>query len=59
MTNFNCMFCGEKMLIPKDIKKKISPVTHLVWHEDCISNPEYELSYEQKVFYMQTGTRFY
>ena len=55
MTNFFCTFCGEKMEIPKEIKKISSPVTHVFWHEECIHNPEYKLSRKDKVFWLQMG----
>ena len=58
MTNFNCMFCGDKMEIPANLRGKVNPVTNLFWHEDCIDNPEYELTLDQKIFYHKTGVSF-
>lgn len=55
MTNFSCLFCEEKMSIPAAIKKKISPVTDRVWHDDCIDNPEFELTIKEKIFWHKMG----
>ena len=43
------------MDIPKEIKKISSPTTHVYWHEECIHNPEFKLSREDKVFWLKMG----
>jgi len=58
MTNFKCVFCDEKMEIPKELRGKINPVTNVFWHENCPDNPEFGLNIEQKIFWAKQGTRF-
>jgi len=58
MTNFNCLFCGDKMIVPPEVRKVASPVTNLFWHEECIDNPKYKLTYEKKLFWLKIGTSF-
>jgi len=58
MTNFKCLFCGEKMTVPSEVRKVASPVTNRFWHEECPDNPEYKLTYEQKLFWAKIGTSF-
>ena len=45
------------MEIPPQIKKNVSPVTHLFWHNSCVLG-NHEMTQEQKLFYLQTGDEF-
>ena len=58
MTNFICVFCGEKMEIPQSLRGKVNPVTFAFWHDDCVDNPKFKLSDEKKRFYHNSGQGF-
>ena len=58
MTNFRCIFCEEKIKIPPEVKKKINPITHQVWHEECVLKKEFDMTDDQREFYMRTGHMF-
>ncbi len=58
MTNFCCAFCGEKMLIPKEIKKEVNPVTFVFWHEECLDNPKFGIPIETRKMYQKIGVSF-
>ena len=58
MTNFKCVFCGDKMDIPKEVKKEVSPVTHVFWHTECVEDPRLPMTESQREFYRTTGQVF-
>lgn len=58
MTNFKCVFCSESMEIPRSLRGKVNPVTFAFWHDDCVDNPKYKLTDEQRKFYHKTGNEF-
>ena len=46
------------MDIPPDVKKEVSTVTHVFWHEDCVENPKIDLTDDQRKFYRTQGRGF-